>query len=269
MSATNDEMEALEGWLEQGKKAVVGGVGALVGTALAGPIGATAGGLIGGMAPPVIESTLASLGKEFRHRVLGQREELRVAVTFSLAADKISLRIMAGDKPREDGFFKPILGGRSAAQEVMEGVLIACQRSFEERKIQYLANLVANIAFEANVTQYMANCLVSMAERLSYQQLCAISVFALNPESPDESILRKGDYRGYGDFSYPLVNLLHEVLDLYNTGLINNGGSVIFGLTDINPSAVKIQGNGALLYGLMELSKIPKDDVNAVRNLLL
>ena len=54
---------------------------------------------------------------------------------------------------------------------------------------------------------------------------------------------------------------LQEIVDLYHKNLINVSGEVMFGLTDVNPSKLQVQGAGALLYNLMELRRITIDDI--------
>jgi hypothetical protein len=51
---------------------------------------------------------------------------------------------------------------------------MAAQREFEERKIIFLGNLVANIAFDDSITRPLANQLIS----ISYRQMCIMSLFA-------------------------------------------------------------------------------------------
>ena len=64
-----------------------------------------------------------------------------------MASEGIKKRLDAGEKPREDGVFDPILHGRSKADEVAEGTLILVQRSYEEKKLLHLAKFLREFCF--------------------------------------------------------------------------------------------------------------------------
>jgi hypothetical protein len=76
--------------------------------------------------------------------------------------------------------------------------------------------------------------------------------------------LRQGDYRGQQRFDKPLYELLYECLDLYHRALINFGGEVAFGPTDIKPGSLTIQGMGADLFNQMGLATIPQGDLDPI-----
>ena len=50
---------------------------------------------------------------------------------------------------------------------------------------------------------------------------------------------------------------LQDTLELYNIGLVGGNGSVILEMPYIAPADIRVQGMGAMLYNLMELSKMP------------
>jgi hypothetical protein len=45
------------------------------------------------------------------------------------------------------------------------------------------------------------------------------------------------------------------------TRLINFGGEVVFGPTDVKPGSITVQGLGADIYNLMKLAQIPNEDL--------
>lgn len=61
-----------------------------------------------------------------------------------------------------------------------------------------------------------------------------------------------------------LYQVLYECMDLYHRGLINFGGEVLFGPTDVKPGSMTAQGLGADIYNLMKLSTIPLGDLMPV-----
>lgn len=148
-----------------------GVIGAAVGVCLAGPAGAIAGGAVG----PLIAKCLSALGQEVHSRMLGPREVQRIDQTLRIAAKMITDRTAQGETLRNDGFFESENGNRSAGEEVGEGVLRAAQKECEERKIPYLAALIASVSFESTVGREQANMLIRLIERLSFRQLRLLS----------------------------------------------------------------------------------------------
>jgi hypothetical protein len=97
------------------------------------------------------------------------------------------------------------------------------------------------------------------ANNLSYRQLCLLLIFALR----DKSSLRASDYRSMESFTPDLVGILQEALELDQQGLIGSG-SASFGPSDINPKASSTQGAGVALLQLMELQRLPPEDVRGI-----
>ena len=182
------------------------------------------------------------------------------AVYITLAASEIAMRIENGEAVQEDGFFDERNDRRSDAKEVWEGILMKSQREPEEKKLPFMAHLLASVAFDTNVSPNMAHQLAKAAEALTYRQLCIIKLSAVK----EQFVLRSEDYRGHGDFSRELLQILYEYHDLYNRGFVNFGGDVAFGPSDVKPEGTVVQGLGAELFNLMHLREVPIDDVTPV-----
>lgn len=231
-------------------------VGGALGFFAAGPFGAAAGGAGGTMAA----HALRGVGEEVSSRLLGPREKVRVGGALAIAAAKIQSRVERGERVRQDGFFKDDENGRSDADEVAESVLLKCQREAEEKKIPYMAFLIANIAFESKISAGLAHQIVKTAESLTYRQLCIIKIAALK----ENSSLRASDYRGQQSFPKALYEILYECLDLYNRALVIFGGEAAFGPTDVKPASMTAQGIGVDLFDQMGLATIPQSDLNPI-----
>ena len=134
------------------------------------------------------------------------------------------------------------------------------QREPEERKLPYMAHLMANIAFDSTISPNMAHQLTKAAEMLTYRQLCIIKLIVIK----NRFALRPEDYSGHGNFSRELLQVLYEYFDLYRRGFINFGGEVAFGPSDVKPGEAVVQGLGAELFNLMELREIPIEDITPV-----
>jgi hypothetical protein len=250
----DSESQPLRSFLESGGELVGNASGAAIGFVLGGPAGAVGGTVAGS----VLSQLLRRGAGEFAVRALGHREQTRVASTLEFAAVRVSEKLALGSEPRSDGFFTGESGNRSFADEIVEGVLIASQREHEEKKLTYLGNLLANIAFDPTINRTYANLLVRHAEQLSYTQLCLLRLFVVK----DRFNLRLSSYKDFEEaFSGALIALLQEVYDLYSRNFISRAGSAMLGVRDVSPRATSIQGAGATMHNLMELRRIGDDEL--------
>ena len=136
------------------------------------------------------------------------REKTRIGAAFIYATRKAQQRLNNGHKIREDDFFSVHPPDRSAAEEIIEGVLIAAQREHEEKKVPYYGYLLANIAFTPTISRVHGNLLIRLGQSLSYNQLCLLAVFALK----DKFGLRTGDYRGTSNVSLNILDYATRIL---------------------------------------------------------
>ncbi len=242
----------LSGGAEIAGAAIGGALGFLAG----GPAGMAAAG-VGGVAAAL---ALKKLGEEASDRYLAPREKARVGGVLAIAAAGIDERLKGGHKIRTDGFFDPGTSGRSKADEVAESLLSKAQREAEEKKIQFIGRMMCNVAFDESISAEMAQQLSKLAEALTYRQYCLLKL-AVNKSAYG---LRGSDYRGQKTFEKPVYQLLYECLDLYHRGLVNFGGEVAFGPTDVKPASMTVQGLGADLYNLMGLATISKAELEPI-----
>lgn len=242
--------------IETGSDIAGGAAGASLGFMIGGPTGAITGGAGG----PAASRAFRHLAVEFTQRVLGQREKERIGATMDFAAEKIRMKLEAGCQVRGDGFFEEEPGDRPAAEEVLEGVLLAAQREPQEKKLRFYGNLIANIAFHPEIDRDQAAFLVSLGESLSYRQLCLLRLFAAG----NAFKLKQTDYRGGGLSEADRVAVVQEIYDLYSRGLLGSGGEALLGVTDVAPAKMTVQGVAATLHNLMELSAVPVRDLSRI-----
>ena len=60
------------------------------------------------------------------------------------------------------------------------------------------------------------------------------------------------------------MQILYELLDLYNRGFLHYGGEVVFGPTDVKPGSMQTQGLGVPLAVLLKVRLIPDDDLTPI-----
>lgn len=266
---SREQEEKVKDIVETGTDIAGATTGAAIGLLVGGPPGALAGAAAG----PAAARTLRGLAVEFRERVLGYREEVRVGAAISFASAKIKEKLENGEQPRQDDFFTDAEDDRATAKEVFEGVVLAAQREAEEKKVRLYGNLLANLAFAQNVDRSQANFLLKLSEDLSYRQLCLLSLFAQNTLLGENNPfnLRTSSYSQDADsvsFEFELVALLQEIYGLYQRGIVSNGGTAMVAVADANPSQMSPVGAAVNLYNLMELWTVSVDDLNALILLL-
>lgn len=235
--------------------------GGAVGGAITFLIGGSAGAILGGAGGVAAAAALKHIGQEASERLLGPREKVRIGGVLAIAAEEIRQRVEKGESVRTDGFFESHNEGRPDAEEVAESILLKSQREAEEKKIPYMGQLFAAVAFDSQISAQMAHQIIKIAEQLTYRQLCILKL----AEVKQDFNLKNDDYRGAGgSFTKELYQVLYECLDLYHRGLVHFGGEVAFGPTDVNPGGITIQGLGVDIYNLMKLWTIPDIDITPI-----
>jgi len=256
----NADENAIRALISAGSE-MAGGAGA---GALGYYVGGAGGAAIGGATGPLLMRWLRGAAGEVVHRVLGEREKARVGATLGMAAQKIQENLNNGQQVRQDGFFEDRPGERAAGKEILEGVLLVAQREYQEKKLRFHANLLANIAFHQEIDRAQANLLIRVGEQISYRQMCLIALFA---NEGGHIGLREQKYEG-ANVSLGTAAVLHEVCDLCVRLLLVCSREAVMIPAWVNPSKMKVQGTGAMLYNLMELWRVDPVDVAEVAGLL-
>jgi hypothetical protein len=238
-----------------------------------GLLGGPAGVVAGAAAGVAVARVFRRVGNEVVERVLGPRQRVRVGGALAVAITEIDARLDAGKRPRGDGFFDDSEGERAKAAEILEGVLLHAANAYEERKVRYLGNLYAGIAFDETVSPATANFLLVMSDRLTYRQLAILALFGRaatfqtnliladvakkeGTAQPTDDIIAELDELG----AMKLVGVLQEGGWVANYASVLDGGSFrTLSLARIGPTPT-----GELLFRLMELEDIPQQDVDHV-----
>jgi hypothetical protein len=272
MNPNEEDVEGIKSLIEAGSEITGSAAGAAIGFLLGG----VAGAAIGGASIPLLTRGLIEIGNDIDERFLSKREKIRIGGVISYATIKIQEKLAAGEKRRDNGFFEQPSTGHPAcaeipiierppAEEVIEGILLSVQREHEEKKLPFIGNLMANIFFEPNIDRMQANLMIRISQSISYRQLCILSIFE---HTEDFALLKESDYRGEDRIDFKLVSLFQEICDLWTQGILNCSGEANLSLRDVNPSKMRIQGMGILLYNLMELWEIDEEDIESIVTLL-
>jgi hypothetical protein len=194
------------------------------------------------------------VGTEIAERWLGRREKIRIGAAYTFALAKVRENMESGRQIRQDGFFQERPDERTDGEEILEGVLLTAQREHEEKKLKYIGNIFANVAFMPEVSAAQANWLLQRARELTYRQLCILALTQRKERKNPSYGPKDGDpafemeYRQLMDmFSYD------ETIESYRRGHIDDSGGIsrVTGLDRI----------GMLCYTVMGLDEIPEDDL--------
>ena len=230
--------------------------GAALGAVAAGPLGEIAGGAVGAALGAVIEWGAT----EISTRLLSKSEKKKVETVYDYAKRLITEKLEAGKTLRDDAFFTSSCKERAIAEELLEGILFSAQRESEERKLPYLATLYANICFDKSVSRETANILIKQAESLTYHQLVIMRVVGWMQVSSPAHIKPKPIYKTIEGFQN--ITVATEIFDMLRKSLLYSKGDVL-GAGGLNPANLTLAGHGALLFNLMEISKMKVDNSTA------
>lgn len=248
-----DKKEILEEFAEE---AISEGVGAVIGELVAGPVGAVGGAVLGNATGKVFKK----IAGEIRERYLSKNENKRINSVISGAEEKIKNNLKSGKELRTDNFFAENYSKRSTAEEILEGILLVAQREYEERKLPYLSNLYANIAFDKAVNRSMANQLLKISSDITFRQIIIIRIIGLFQTSGVADTRIKQAYKNLS--GYNVISVASEIYDLYQRSIVFSEEAILDAI-GINPSKLTLGGYGAMLYNLMELHAMPLDE-NAI-----
>ena len=196
---------------------------------------------------------------EIREHVYSKKESKKILVTlyFSLKIIKENL-----DKNMIINNENKLL-----IEEFMDGIVINAKNEHEENKLKYYGYLLGNLIFKENLDRDESNRLIKISRSLSYCQIKLINMYIIS-QMIQVPILKREDYTKTGIENYRLLGVLQDTLDMIQKSILNGSGKLVLDIVQINPSKVKVQGIGTLLYNLMGLSKMPYDEMEDLLDIL-
>jgi hypothetical protein len=109
--------------------------------------------------------------------------------------------------------------GRSASADLLEAALITAADTYEERKLPYLAHLLAALAFDQSLSAAHANQLLELAHALTYRQFVLLATFRMSPQHPWRPDLL-GETSQHSNEAEALTSIRVDLLDLFRRGLV-------------------------------------------------
>lgn len=242
-----------------GAGAVSGAAGAAIGL-VGGPIGSVAGAVVG--------SLMGDMFKDVAARMLSHRERVRIDNATVYISDGIQEGFDAGLMIRQDDFFQGDNNFTSDAAELLEGVLLKCKAQYQEKKVRLIANLFKNVAFDASVSAETAYQLLNLVDGLSYHHLCQIAYYGRRKEFIDFQILSTSFGRYRNLLAEENFSAAGDLLRLFDQRIFedkdedNDKETVGYGTpTAITPSQLRLAIRGRYAFSLLELQRIPMEDV--------
>jgi hypothetical protein len=259
--ASQEKSGGLERLIEAGSGLAGAVGGAAIGARLTSDPAAVIAAAAGGSA------AFSSVLNEIGQRLLGHREQMRVGGTAIYAAKAYSERIARGDALRDDDWFDERPHGRSIAAGICEGTLLIAQREHEERKIEFLGYLLANMSFESAIDEFLANWLLRTAEDLTWSQLVLLAMIRRKDRFnlPAISIGESGiDWTPWG-LHQQLADLGYGKRGYIGVPRPDTGpkrpGTFSIPRIDLDLRHQQLLSGGVLLYALMGLELVPERDI--------
>jgi hypothetical protein len=259
MSATEEEVQ---GFLKSGTELackVGGGVmGAILGSAMAGPPGA----VLGAALTPFLEHQLNRLSREFVGRQLGERQRSRAGAGAILLAAAVQRHLDEGKMVRGDDFDPADATGRRPMDEVAEHAIMSMISSVDERRLPYLANLYAGLYFAEEISRASVPIIVSIADALSYRSFCLLRIVA-DRRLYTGSARAEAEERPWPQGDHITAK---EVYSLTGAGLLvvqaegDDSLNPTLGYGDVEPGLLKLSPIGEMLVDKMVLASIPDGD---------
>lgn len=236
--------------------------GSVSGAILGLSIGGVPGAIMGGSLGPTITNVMEVIGQEIRKRTLGPREEVRIGAVLTYAIKKINENIKEGKEIRNDGFFERNEDERIDADEILEGILISAQRSYQEKKLKFLGNLYTSIAFDSSCDAEWGNYYIRITENLSFRQLCLLQIYR---HKPKYDLNREVTL----DQSYVIIRMdtISELYDLRDLGLLRIKTPMVGienSVRQLPPEYIDITKFGINFCEMLGLEEVELNDIRKV-----
>lgn len=206
--------------------------------------------------------------KDVLERRLSPRERDRIERVLGHAARRVARR-QEEDTLRADGFLKADGYGYSSFGQLAEAVMLAARDAHEERKLPYLGNLLAAIAFDLGVDHSTGNWAVKTAEELTWNQYLCLAMVG-NPQVQAPNVRLGSDAGTWSSFTIhdDLIALGKDGRRLFK--IAEPTGESSYPRFSYSATELELANGGALLYRLMGLGEVPgRDTDDLVTRLLL
>lgn len=188
------------------------------------------------------------------------RERARAGAALAFAVEHAVALARGGRPVRDDGFFTPRTGGRSAADSVTDAVVAAARASHDERRVRHLGYLLAEVVSSPDLDAELVGRALTLAAGLDWRQLALLAGVGRRDRAPLPMTPLADDPRGWTAWG-----AREDVADLQRTGLLDPppaqprpGGAA---LPRLRPADLRLTRRGVLVHRLLALGFVREDDV--------
>ncbi|SDP58670.1 hypothetical protein SAMN05660199_04300 [Klenkia soli] len=210
---------------------------------------------------------LRDLADDLGGGALPQREAARAGAALAFAVEHGVSLSRRERHVRSDGFFAERAGGRVAAREVGEGVLLAARAAADERRVRHLGYLLAEVVFSPDVDAALAERALLVARDLTWRQWALLAAVGRRERSPLPLVPVPVDPRAWSTWG-----ALEDLVGLQEAGLLDPpvavprpGGAA---QPRLRPADLRLTRRGVLLHRLLALDFVRADDVDAALSAL-
>lgn len=213
---------------------------------------------IGAAAGPVV----AGVAHDLANRIMSRKEEHRLGAVMIFAMESMKQMQDSGGQVRSDGFWSSSNGLSSPGEEVVEAVLIAAQREPQERKLEYLGCLLAQIAYHDEISVETAMWMINTAEGLTWTQYCLISMIG-RKEQFDLDGIEVG--QGIGSWKGWAVHEELKAMGPFGLSIMGAPAKKTprmgLGLFNMDLADFELGNGGRLLYDFLGVGDIATDEI--------
>lgn len=214
-----------------------------------------------------IDKLYESFISDIYENIYTSKERKKILITLYYSLEMIKENLDNNNLIRGEDFFEENLNNQSLAEEIMDGILISSKNEHEESKLKYYGYLLGNIMFKNDLDIDECNRLIKLSRQLTYCQIKLINMYVIS-QTIKIPILQREDYTKLGVRDYKLLGILQDTLDMIQKSILNGSGKLVLDLVQINPSKIKVQGVGTLVYNCMSLNKMSYDELEDILDLL-
>lgn len=214
-----------------------------------------------------IDKLYESFINDIYENIYTSKETKKILTTLYYSLEMIKENLDNNNFIREKDFFGENLSNQCFAEEIINGILISSKDEHEESKLKYYGYLLGNIMFKNDLNRDECNRLIKLSRQLTYCQIKLINMYVIS-QTIQIPILQREDYTKLGIRDYKLLGILQDTLDMIQKSILNGSGKLVLDVVQINPSKIKVQGVGTLLYNCMSLNKMPYDELEDMLDLL-
>lgn len=218
------------------------------------------GGVFGGPSGAYVGTVVAPIVANIVKGLLGPREVERVERVHKLAVEKYKV-LLTRSSLRKDIPIEKLAA-------LVEGTLLSARSAYEEKKIPLMANLIAKAPFTNTPIDNLTQTL-NQAERMTYRQLCLLSIVEKNSWKKELNLTSKPfmqeEKKHFNELAEGVYQDLNVMLVDGTIGMISDEGKSVMmssGVGFITPAQLIPLYPGRVLVNGLDLSGLPDSELD-------